>query len=287
MSKALSVVAIDMDEVLVETLKNLYAWHNETYDTELVLEKDAKHFAQWLNRGFGDYDTFQAKFDRWSAVAHKQDVSVVAGAASALQDIKSRGYRLVIITSRRPEQAPISRDLIRNLFPGIFDQMWFCAGFRDQASRESVDPTILRELLGDEDSDETYKATTAKSSTGQGKEKGVAIRWLEAPKSAVCKRVGAAFLVDDSIHNALEVVENGPPGIRVALFGDYLWNRHWTDMTREEFAKSHEERMSLGYVDDLSFTVLPDTIARCSTWSAVLEFLRIKEEKRQMTGGIA
>jgi hypothetical protein len=129
-----SVVAIDMDEVLVETFINLYTWHNETYDTELVLEKDGKHFAQWLNRGFGDYDCFQTKFDAWSAVAHQQDISIVANATQALQDIKSLGHKLVIITSRRPEKAQTTRNLVQTHFPGIFDEIWFCAPFRDEAS---------------------------------------------------------------------------------------------------------------------------------------------------------
>jgi hypothetical protein len=74
-------------------------------------------------------------------------------------------------------------------------------------------------------------------------------------------------------NNAIEVVENGPSGIRVVLFGDYLWNRHWTDMSREEFSKSYEERMSLGYADDISLTDLPDTVTRCSSWNDVVELL--------------
>jgi hypothetical protein len=62
-----------------------------------------------------------------------------------------------------------------------------------------LDPTILKELIREEEGSMNDEPSTMKSNSRHGNEAYLAIRWLEAPKSAVCKRVGAALLVDDSI----------------------------------------------------------------------------------------
>lgn len=61
-------------------------------------------------------------------------------------------------------------------------------------------------------------------------------------KSELCKRVGARYLIDDALKNALHCAAEG---IEVILFGDYYWNRHES---------------------------LPGGIARCRDWPAVLEY---------------
>lgn len=61
-------------------------------------------------------------------------------------------------------------------------------------------------------------------------------------KSEICKKVGATYLVDDTIKNAVHCAAEG---IEVILFGDYHWNKQ----------------------EDL-----PAGITRCRDWQEVLEY---------------
>jgi uncharacterized HAD superfamily protein len=61
-------------------------------------------------------------------------------------------------------------------------------------------------------------------------------------KAEVCSEVGAAYLIDDDLHNLLGALEVGTKGI---LFADFPWSQSDT---------------------------LPDGIVRCKDWPAVLEY---------------
>ena len=44
-------------------------------------------------------------------------------------------------------------------------------------------------------------------------------------KGAVCERIQADVLVDDSVHNLVDAAEHGMPVEGLLLFGDYFWNQ--------------------------------------------------------------
>jgi 5'(3')-deoxyribonucleotidase len=68
---------------------------------------------------------------------------------------------------------------------------------------------------------------------------------MKIPKSEICKRIGATYMIDDNLLTALDCAR---AGIKTILFGDYHWNQ----------------------ADEL-----PTGVVRCKDWQAVLEYFDV------------
>lgn len=252
------VIAVDMDDVLANTNETLYRWHNKTYSSNLKLQEDAKYFHQWLNRGWGDQKTTREKLDAFEKSPEWDAIPATDEAVDVLRHLRKLGYKIVVVTARGPEKARPSQEFILKCYPGVFDALYFCKDTDKGEIKQAVSDTTKQELFGER---------------GQGDEP-VPIIWHPGQKSEACKEIGAEFLIDDSVENAFEVVNNGPEGMKVALFGPYLWNHQWVDMSKHEFKDLHyEQRLQEGYRDDVSYMNLPGSIVRCVNWPGVQAYI--------------
>ncbi|MEI6054147.1 MAG: hypothetical protein WCQ49_02130 [Candidatus Saccharibacteria bacterium] len=75
---------------------------------------------------------------------------------------------------------------------------------------------------------------------------------IKTTKAAVCKQIGADYLIDDSPHHCNIASEND---IKAILFGDYSWNRN------EEISKE---------------------VTKCKNWDEVLKYFEIDTNKSKL-----
>ncbi|KAK5101462.1 hypothetical protein LTR70_000809 [Exophiala xenobiotica] len=252
------VIAVDMDDVLANTNEVLYQWHNKKYSTDLKLQEDAKYFHQWLNRGWGDEKTTRAKLQAFEESPEWDAIPGEDGAIDALKHLQGLGYSIVVVTARGPEKARPSQQFLLKHYPDVFDAVYFCKDTEKDEIRKAVSEPTKQELFGERGQDE----------------EPLPIIWHPGPKSDACKHIGAEFLIDDSVENAFEVLGHGPTGIKVPLFGPYLWNHQWVDMSKPEFKDlDYDQRMKEGFVDDTSLMDLPDQVVRCVDWPQVQSFI--------------
>lgn len=190
-------------------------------DIDDVLSASAAGFAAYSNKQWGlritaaDYDENWAKV--WGVsieeakvrAEHFHTAGVVdgydyqKGAREALQRL-GQTYNLIVVTSRRSVLKPETDQWLERHFPGLFKSVQY-AGFWDGEHQT--------------------------------------LHALEQHKAAICRELGADFLIDDQLKHCEGAAACG---MQALLFGDYPWNR-----TAEG---------------------LPDGIIRVKDWKAAEEF---------------
>ncbi|KAI8995432.1 hypothetical protein BD414DRAFT_479513 [Trametes punicea] len=198
------VIAVDMDDVLCKTNDVVAQWHNETYGTNMTLD-DFLYYYYWMNPYWGNPTETIEKVEQFWKTDSIDKAPPVEGAHDALVKLKDMGYRLVVVTARQTRELDRSLAWLEGNFPGLFDTM-ICTG-------------QSQETLADE-----HELVTKLS------------------KADVCRKIGAKFIVDDSIENGLKCVTTEPK-VPVLLFGDYQWNQrvaHYGNIKKEV---SFEEKL--------------------------------------------
>ncbi|KAJ3316444.1 hypothetical protein HDU76_001788 [Blyttiomyces sp. JEL0837] len=222
-SSSLPVLAVDMDEVLCGTVQALVNFHNERFDTKLMVKPafvDRWMFKRVLGKSLTDdeelsnplsiflptthlnYRDFNSyKYEEvWGGTPaqavekvrlfydsdHFSDrMQPVPGAYESLRILKSY-YRLVIVTSRQEVVHEETHSFVKKHYPDIFDELHFA----------------------------NHHLTVEE-----------AARMVSKTKSQLCKEVGAKILIDDALSHAMDCSANG---IFVYLFdheGAYMWNK--------------------------------------------------------------
>lgn len=98
----------------------------------------------------------------------------------------------------------------------------------------------------------------------------------------VCEKLGARFLVDDSLDNALKCATHAPP-TPVLLFGDNAWNQresHYGDVAAElSFAQRLEREGGREFWKD-EVVRIPDglPLTRVKNWEEVMRWV---EDRRR------
>ncbi len=101
----------------------------------------------------------------------------------------------------------------------------------------------------------------------------------------VCRKIGAKFLVDDSIENALKCVVDADPPVPVLVFGDYPWNSRigrYSDVSKEtSFEEKLQREGGREFWKEDSIALekeMPPTapLTRVKGWTEVLEWMEKK-----------
>ncbi|KAG7098922.1 hypothetical protein E1B28_000818 [Marasmius oreades] len=186
------VIAIDLDDVLSQTNREICEWHNEVYGTKMELS-DFYYFYYWKNPYWGNLQETFSKVKDFYATQRIYDAQPVAGAREGVQALRDMGFRLIIVTARSRDVQEDSWKWVDKWFHGLFDSV-VCTGQFTDADTNS------REVV------------------------------TKLSKAEVCDGLNAILLIDDSSENALQVSTASPPIRRtpVLLFGDYEWNSRLT-----------------------------------------------------------
>ncbi|SRR6266568_692516 len=131
-------------------------------------------------------------------------------ALPVLQSLKGR-YDLIIVTSRRQRIKPETDVWLAQNFPGIFSAVHY-VGFYDKDK-----PTDVR-------------------------------KGLVQHKAALCRELGADYLVDNQLKHCLGAAECG---VEASLFGNYRWNRA-AEKLPEGVAEVHNWNEVKNYFDGKS-----------------------------------
>lgn len=108
----------------------------------------------------------------------------LADALPVLTDLSKR-YRLIIVTSRQVRLKPETMAWLDRHYPGVFSDIHFMGIW------------------------EAYDHTNAEQRA-------------KLTKAAVCRQLGADYLIDDQLKHCLGTAEAGIPAL---LFGEYDWNK--------------------------------------------------------------
>ncbi|KAH9891014.1 hypothetical protein C8Q73DRAFT_702559 [Cubamyces lactineus] len=240
------VIAVDMDDVLSQTNEVVAEWHNKAYGTNMKIE-DFYYYYYWMNPYWGNPTETVEKVEQFWKTDYIDKAPPVEGAREALTKLKDMGYRLVVVTARQTRELDRSLAWLERNFPGLFDTM-ICTG----QSQETL--TDEHELV------------------------------TKLSKAGVCRKIGAKFIVDDSVENALKCVQADPP-VPVLLFGDYSWNQraaHYGDVKKEVSFEEKLKREGGREFWKEEKVVVPEgaPLTRVKSWDEVIQWV----EKQKAEG---
>ncbi|HET9722026.1 MAG TPA: hypothetical protein VFP32_03285 [Candidatus Saccharimonadales bacterium] len=195
MKRSKSIIAVDIDDVLVPHAESLINWYNQKYGTKLTLAHNhSKDPKPWGTK------TVEEAIKRVHEYIHSAALFKAKPMRESINVLKelSQTYELAIITGRDTIIEEETRRWLARYYPELFKSTHFTAIYNLEGKARS--------------------------------------------KADVCSQAEAAYLIDDSLDQAIEVSKRG---VMVLLFGDYPWNQ----------AKR-----------------LPKGITRVKNWQEVLEY---------------
>lgn len=113
----MTTVAIDLDDTLIDTHSVLFDWIERTRGFRV----DPAHLAAY-QLGASEAETEAIIADFYAATAHDA-LAALEGAQASCLALRAAGARLIIVTARRPEAAPVTERLVERLFPGLFAEL--------------------------------------------------------------------------------------------------------------------------------------------------------------------
>ncbi len=113
----MKTIALDLDDTLVDTIKTLLDWIEECRGYRV----DEARLAVY-QLGADEKETIEIVNAFYEAQAH-QKISAAMGAFEACGVLKDAGFKLVVVTARKPEAAPVTNALVDRLFPNIFAEV--------------------------------------------------------------------------------------------------------------------------------------------------------------------
>lgn len=132
------IIAIDIDDVLSETVEGFMAWSNETYGTSLKVSDYNEDIATMWNVDREESERRAKNFHGGGAVGQLRHINAARPVLAWLAD----RYELVVITSRRVISKDQTEAWLNKYFPGIFSpEVINFAGIWDNADEQSHNRT--------------------------------------------------------------------------------------------------------------------------------------------------
>ncbi|KAI0803115.1 hypothetical protein BC629DRAFT_1491838 [Irpex lacteus] len=239
------LIAVDLDDVLSQTNRAVIEWHNEAYGTKLDLSH-CYYYYYWKNPGWGTPEETFRKVEEFYQTDYLDKAQPIPGALEGLQKLKQLGYRLVIVTARQRRELDRSAQWIEKHYPGIFEDM-ICTGQSQETLAE--DNLFVTKLS----------------------------------KADICVKLGAKFLVDDSLENSLKCATHPTP-TPVLLFGKNEWNQRLSKYNDIKDEQSFEQRLEKEGGREFwkeENIVIPEGIplTRVDNWEGVLRW--VEEQRSQ------
>jgi uncharacterized HAD superfamily protein len=133
-------IAVDCDDVIVETAPLIIEHYNQAYGTELELKDTYSHdLARW---DAPDIATAVRRIETYLGTEEYQNIAPFIEAIEVIQDL-SRRHTLHVVTGRTDFLAAATTDMLARYFPGVFQSVEF-TNFFGENSRPKA--TVCQEL---------------------------------------------------------------------------------------------------------------------------------------------
>lgn len=132
------IIAVDLDEVLSETIDQVLEVNNYEINGIKIVKEDVSsyyfHEIERLNLGIEDDVKI---FDKLWLSEKKREVKPVEWALEKLNGLKSEWYKFIIITARREEFREYTEKRVEQNYPWIFDEIIFTNHYTENAVPKS------------------------------------------------------------------------------------------------------------------------------------------------------
>ncbi|MEA3464385.1 MAG: hypothetical protein U9R14_04940 [Patescibacteria group bacterium] len=122
-------IAIDIDEVLADTLNSYIKYHNNTYNTSLKREQFFTY--NWWEVLQIEFNEGATRFNDFVNKGYFENLPLVKGAKQAVIKLKEN-HNLAIVTSRMGELKAITKKWINKNFPGCFLKIYHTKSVYDK-----------------------------------------------------------------------------------------------------------------------------------------------------------
>jgi len=140
-------IAIDIDDVLAANAEGFVEFSNRRWGTTLTSEDYDEHWAQvWRVND----EEAEERAQKYAASGTHRHFKKITGADKALMEL-AKGYKLVVVTSRRRAMEKDNQDWLDEHFPGVFTEVHY-AGIWDKMQSGRINITkaeTVREIGAD------------------------------------------------------------------------------------------------------------------------------------------
>ena len=134
-----NIIAVDIDEVLAETLKAILEKYNYTWKWNKVKWEDLINYNLWElpNLWLTKYSALRmfVKFQMWSGLSKK--IKSVDWAKEKILELKNKWYKMFAVTARLSRVKFSTKLWLRRNFPNCFDKVVFANFFTSRARKKS------------------------------------------------------------------------------------------------------------------------------------------------------
>jgi uncharacterized HAD superfamily protein len=141
------VFAIDMDDVLVNTVQTINLFHNEKFGTNYHYD-DYKSFYLWKTWG-GDRKDIIEKMDQYYHSAYFDNIRVCDEVLPIIGKLADDGHDLYLVTSRPKCVSEKTEKFLSKKFKNIFRQVIFTDHCIDGENYKRKKSDVCRELGAD------------------------------------------------------------------------------------------------------------------------------------------
>lgn len=127
----MAVIAVDCDEVLIESLRNLLDFTKDIYNHNWIYEDFHDYF---ISRNDHVHLTDQEAiilFDDYFASPFAETAPAVQGAKEKLFQLKNDGHQLIVVTARNDMGRKITYKQLELHYPDIFSDVIFAHHYTD------------------------------------------------------------------------------------------------------------------------------------------------------------
>lgn len=152
------IIAVDMDEVLTETIKSVLKFHNNIFWWSILKYQNITNYNLWKIEGFQHLTVKYCLkyFNDFFLSDEMINAEPIHWAREKLEYFKSLWYRFVVVTGRGSKEIDLetpSKKYLARYYPWIFEEIYFCSYLTDnqkdkyKVCRELGSTTIIEDNL--------------------------------------------------------------------------------------------------------------------------------------------
>ena len=127
----MAVIAVDCDEVLMDTLRSFLVYVKKHYNYDRAYE-DMRHYKLAKNSHISlQPEEDVALFDEYFAHEDAKATESIVDAFHVLEHRKKAGYRLVLVTARNDKAKQLTEYQLQTHFAGLFDEIIFAQHYTE------------------------------------------------------------------------------------------------------------------------------------------------------------
>jgi 5'(3')-deoxyribonucleotidase len=120
-------IGVDLDEILSDTLTSVLEYYNSVHKTNLK-RNEFVSYNYWEIWG-GTKENAVKLIEDYYKTNYFKNIKPIAGAKENLENLKSEGYEMFVITGRSDKYKKETKDWLTEHYPNIFSDIFFANTF--------------------------------------------------------------------------------------------------------------------------------------------------------------